>query len=892
MHKTIRRVLSRCSLIGAVVVVVAACTSGDAKVDPEGQAPDPVVVDFPIAYVKRPIPTEDDGNGNSVIATEVLREPVAFNPGAELFIRDRASSSAAETNITEGVFADGELYDVKDLEVSFDGNKLIFAMRAPEIPDADEDEQPTWNIWEYDRQTQTLRRIITSDITAEAGDDISPHYLPDGRIVFSSNRQRTSRAILLDEGKPQYAALDEDRNVETFNLHVMDEDGSNLTQITFNQSHDLEPSVLSNGRIVFSRWDHAAGNDAISLYQINPDGSDLQMLYGVHSHDTGSDGSIIEFMEPRETPDGRILSKLKPPTSQRFGGELVYIDWQNFTEIDQPVASNSGQTGPAQVSATPGEVRTDDLPSPGGRYASFYPLFDGTGRLLTSWSNCRLEEVDANQNTQIVPCTEERLSAANPVEAAPLYGLWILDPAAGTQLPILPPEEGMIFHEIVAMAPRPLPDVITDTAITGDQDLITENVGVIHIRSVYDLDGTDISPAGITAMADPMQVSAAQRPIRFLRLVKPVSLPDDDVLDIPNTAFGRGGGNGMREILGYVPVEPDGSVAFKAPANVAFSIELLDSNGFRVSERHNNWLSVRPGEVKQCNGCHTRNSELPHGRLDAEAPSINPGAPVTGSPFPNTNPAFFADEGETMAEVRARLQGYVTPSVDILFTDDWTDPNLRTPDMDIVKSYNDLTTPAPTTLACLSNWSALCRITINYVDHIQPIWDLPRQVFDGMGNLLEDRTCISCHSNSDAMGQVQLPAGQLELVGVPSTDEPDHLVSYRELMFPDAEQEIVNGALIDRLVQATDANGNPLFEVDENGNLILDANGNPIPVMVTVNVPPALNANAAIFNQSFFARFQAGGAHAGWLSEAELKLIAEWLDIGAQYYNNPFAVPQ
>jgi hypothetical protein len=45
----------------------------------------------------------------------------------------------------------------------------------------------------------------------------------------------------------------------------------------------------------------------------------------------------------------------------------------------------------------------------------------------------------------------------------------------------------------------------------------------------------------------------------------------------------------------------------------------------------------------------------------------------------------------------------------------------------------------------------------------------------------------------------------------------------------------------------------------------------------------------------FFQKFDAGnpnGNHAGWLNPAELKLISEWLDIGAQYYNNPFAAPE
>jgi hypothetical protein len=42
----------------------------------------------------------------------------------------------------------------------------------------------------------------------------------------------------------------------------------------------------------------------------------------------------------------------------------------------------------------------------------------------------------------------------------------------------------------------------------------------------------------------------------------------------------------------------------------------------------------------------------------------------------------------------------------------------------------------------------------------------------------------------------------------------------------------------------------------------------------------------------FFDRFAPGGSHAGWLTPAELKLLSEWLDIGGQYYNNPFDAPE
>jgi len=41
----------------------------------------------------------------------------------------------------------------------------------------------------------------------------------------------------------------------------------------------------------------------------------------------------------------------------------------------------------------------------------------------------------------------------------------------------------------------------------------------------------------------------------------------------------------------------------------------------------------------------------------------------------------------------------------------------------------------------------------------------------------------------------------------------------------------------------------------------------------------------------FFSVFAQGGSHNGWLTPAELRLISEWIDIGGQYYNDPFVAP-
>jgi hypothetical protein len=65
--------------------------------------------------------------------------------------------------------------------------------------------------------------------------------------------------------------------------------------------------------------------------------------------------------------------------------------------------------------------------------------------------------------------------------------------------------------------------------------------------------------------------------------------------------------------------------------------------------------------------------------------------------------------------------------------------------------------------------------------------------------------------------------------------------------------------------------------------------GNPI--LAPVSVGPSMSSAGARVSTRFFDRFAPGGTHAGYLTTAELKMIAEWLDVGAQYYNNPFDVP-
>ncbi len=855
-----------------------------------GQGPDPATVDFPIFYVKRPVPAAS-------AAQPDLRVMRTFQVGADLYMRDRASPTAAETNLTSSIL-NGQ-GDVRDVDVSFDGTKVAFAMRGPRIPNAQEKDQPKWAIWEYVLGAAAPHRVIVSDNTAAEGHDVSPHYLPDGRIVFSSTRQTQSGAILLDENKPKFQAQDEDEREPAFVLHVMNGDGTGIHQISFNQSHDRDAAILSSGQIVFARWNDALGRNQFDLYRMNPDGTALQLLYGANSHATGTRNSTIEFVSPRPLPDGKVMVIVRPFAGTDEGGDLLAVDTATYVENSQPTLPNAGMTGPAQVRIPASDVSTIPGPSPGGRYRSAFPLWDGTNRLLVSWSECRVLEAG-----RIVPCADARLADPNVQSAAPLYGLFIYDVARNTQLPIVSPQEGFIYTDVVAAAARTLPGVILDrkAGVDFDAQLAAEAVGILHIKSVYDFDGQDLAPGGIGAIRNPAITPATQRPARYLRIEKAVSIPDDDTLDAALTAqaFGPDRSLGLREILGYAPVEPDGSVKVKVPANVAFMISVVGADGQRLntSPLHRSWLQVRPGETVECNGCHDPNRQPPlsHGR-DNLFTAANAGATTTGAPFTSTDPALFADMGETMAQTRGRIMcasGACTPSVDVVFDDLWPDAGTPTsPSSDAcysaaltdvrssvadptalhlcgsVAASSFLSTAAPTTLHCEQHWNSLCRVVIDYPAHLQPLWEKNLPVNDSMGNPYK---CISCHNTKDGANSTQLPAAQLDLTATPSADNPLQLTSYRKLLFTHNEQELSMGVLQDRQVQTG---------VDPVTGL---------PQFAPVGVSPPMSAGSARGSR-FFTVFAAGGTHAGYLNGAELRLIAEWLDIGAQYYNNPFDVP-
>ena len=125
----------------------------------------------------------------------------------------------------------------------------------------------------------------------------------------------------------------------------MNDDGTQVHQISFNQSHDRDATVLTNGRVMWTRWDNARrARTRCICTPSNPDGTDLELLLRrqqppdrpTQQH-ASSSSSIRAQMQ-----DGRILALIDAPgtPTSMIGGDLVIIDATHYVENTQALLGN------------------------------------------------------------------------------------------------------------------------------------------------------------------------------------------------------------------------------------------------------------------------------------------------------------------------------------------------------------------------------------------------------------------------------------------------------------------------------------------------------------------------------------------------------------------------
>ena len=851
-------------------------------------------------------------NGDVAIAYAKRVNTLGMNPtdgtpfagGGDLIIREKSSPSAPEHNIT-AAYTRG-VGDVSDPEVSYDGKKIVFAMNCPtgnNVAIGQNVCTGRWNIWEYTLpaggfEGGTFRRITSSS----ADDDVDPYYLPGGGFVFASNRQtktKTTQAV----GTQPYFALDEYERERVLNIHTMDNDGGSITQISSNQSHDRNPVVRSNGNIMFSRWEHVGPRNRFSIFQVKPDGTDMFTFYGAQSPGNS-------FLHPREMDTsgpyaGKLISDLMSLSGTQEGGALMMIDAANYSEDNAP--ARPGVTGGGQHQITPQAINDGRGFSLYGRVTSPYPLWDGTNRVLTSYRPCEVTRTVPGNAPVVVACatlTQEEVNALgndNRMRGAAAvlpngvavndnvpasYALYMFDPAQQTFQIVAAPPPGFMYVDGVALQPRPLPQVAQPTLL--DDTLKAQNKALIEVRSVYDTDGlgrmgegmlaaADL-PAGcargiaLTAPVDPLDTRAQVAnvakikdpadpaygcaPARFVRATRAVAPP--------SSAMGLRSAIGETEfeqvqILGYAPVEPDGSFKLQVPADTPLALSIVDAKG-RSIQTHLNWIQVRPGERRTCDGCHS----------PRRGGSLNSGEVVNATPA-GVSTAIWGQHqsGETMASLRARLfAAGASPlgdtsdplqlSPDMVYADVWANGAGAVPRAAMTVKYtgnansaDDLATAVPT------------NGIINYPTHIAPLWTRDRGA----------NTCTGCHNDpgkldlrSTTSGTGRLTSYEELLVGDPVIDP---VTGLPQIQVREGEPEVVRGVpLVDNMV----GNAMGMTRGSRLGEILYGENLKASDEARTTHPnPPSTAPN-----------------HAAILNKAELRLVTEWMDLGGQYYNNPF----
>jgi len=837
-----------------------------------------VAGDVPIAYAKR-------STAMSINPTN----GAPFAAGGDLMIREKSSPSAREFNVTAPITQGNG--DVSDPEVSYDGKKIVFAMRCPTSNTSTVNAAAActgrWNLWEYDMTTGGLSggsfRRITSSTT---DDDVDPAYLPADRgFVFASNRQTTSKTQALGQS---YYAVDEYERERVFNLHTVDRDGGAVEQISVNQSHDRNPVVRPNGDIMFSRWEHVGQRNRFAIFRVKPDGTDMFVLYGAHSG--GNSFLHPRDMDPSGPDAGKVVSDLMPLSGTQEGGALMLIDAANYSEQNTPASPQVAAQG-GQVQWTEKQIDLGRGLSQFGRITAPYPLWDGTNRVLLAFRPC-----EVTRNGTVVPCATltdaERAMLADdtmtraqqallPVQdnAPAVYSIYMVDPARQTFLIVASPPPGFMYTDPVAIQPRPEPNATQPTVV--DATLKAQNLALIEVRSVYDTDGLDrmgesmLAPVDMQSgcgvgIAKTAPTDAADTRSQVPDLIR-IKNPADPAYRCAPAYFVRAvravapqaNAVGMREaigetdfepqqILGYAPVEPDGSFKLLVPADTPLALSILDAKG-RAIQTHLNWIQVRPGERRTCDGCHS----------PRRGASLNSGAIVNSLPAALLPAMATAHQsGETMASTRTRLDpAALNLAADLVHNDMWADTTRAgvTARPSIVVRYagnanpaDDLATPAPT------------NGIINYADHIQPLWTRSRGTNGA-------NTCTTCHSDPVKLDLRANVAGT------------GRLVSYEELLLGDPLIDQATGLPVTRL-----EDGVPV--IVRNAALVETMSGN------ATGLTRSSRLGEIMFGETLKASAEARAAHpnppAGapdhstMLNLAEKRLISEWMDMGGQYFNN------
>ncbi len=313
------------------------------------------------------------------------------------------------------------IYDVQQPDVSFDGRRIVFS--------GVEQDKGQWYLYEIGIDGSGLRQLTGNDrgfslpvdplsprrnesVFGRFG-DFGPAYLPDGRIMFVSTRYPTASASCGFRG---------------LNLYVLDPATGQYWRRTTLRSGAIDPSVMSNGAIVYAFWFDLMSVPALDGPGLRPLETDYNFapsFWGIWSiYPDGTNNGRIVFAagglsdygglyQPRELPDGDLVATVRgsagllgdtlanaitrvqvglvPPRKLRFVGDPV--------NLEAPHALNPAPLPDGRIAFSYTVTPTLEVDWLGNRYADYdfglYLLDQSMERLRPIYNDPSTDELDA-----------------------------------------------------------------------------------------------------------------------------------------------------------------------------------------------------------------------------------------------------------------------------------------------------------------------------------------------------------------------------------------------------------------------------------------------------------------------------------------------------------------
>ncbi len=416
----------------------------------------------------------------------------------------------------------------RDLSLHWNADKMLFSFGNG---CNNWDGKQSYHVYRADSDGTGIRQLTTG-----VKNDCEPFYLPNGQIGFTSDR--AEHFVMC--GSDIHAA----------NLFVMNADGSDVRQLSFNVFNDFNPTVMPDGRILYSRWEYNE-RSVTSIHHpftVNPDGTMMTTYYG----NATIRPNVVMF--PRPVPASNKIMALFTAHHGQTHGAIGLIDVRRGWDGMEPIT-----------------VLTPNIPITGekaedsryGWYSDPVPLSETT--YLCSYT------------PTLVPWLEKT------------WALYVGDRHGNLALVYRDPR--ISCAEPVPLVRRPRPHILPPAA-PPDTDA-TDAEATLAVADVYV--GLPGVPRGTA---------------KYLRILEDVprkSVPRDGVILTSGTPIYT-----VKRIFGTVPIEPDGSAHFVVPANRNVYFEVLGAD-HREIQRMRSVVCLKPNERRTCIGCHEPHSMAPPG---------------------------------------------------------------------------------------------------------------------------------------------------------------------------------------------------------------------------------------------------------------------------------------